>query len=142
MTDSNSQSEEETQEQDETQEYTPISTRQLKLHLKDTTPEMWKGEEEMWAKDEAMELMQRQLLMIAEHVWDNAAKKTEEDGRRTVKPTEVDRAFNEFIHPQALLQEAANKMESLRWQFIDVAKGSPILNYDSEEFEKAMENDE
>lgn len=117
-------------EEDEDNEgYGPIRSSNLKDYAKNQTPEMHEGEE-MWAKDEAISLLEQQLLEVARYVWTAAAEETRRDGRRTVKPNEIDTAFNKLLHPQNVLQEAANEMQTLRWRFLDVAKESPAINPD------------
>ncbi|KAA9410722.1 hypothetical protein EGO51_13225 [Haloarcula hispanica] len=110
----------------------PIKHAPLKSYVKSQTPEMWEGEE-MWANDEAIDMMQDQLLLVARLIWQQAAKDAHQDGYRTVGPDYIDDSFNEVMHPQNLLQEAANEMERLRWDFLDVAKQSPAIEYDKDE---------
>lgn len=117
------------EEDDEEEGYGPIRSSKLKDYAKSQTPEMYDGEE-MWANNEAIALLEQQLLEVARHVWTAAAEETRRDGRRTVKPNEIDTAFNELLHPQNVLQEAANEMQTLRWRFLDVAEESPAINPD------------
>lgn len=118
------------EEQDEEEEgYGPIRSSKLKKYSKDQTSKMYNGEE-MWANDEAIALLEQQLLEVARYVWTAAAEETWRDERRTVKPEEIDTAFNDLLHPQNVLQEAANEMQTLRWRFLDVAEGSPAINPD------------
>lgn len=119
----------EEEDEDEEEGYGPIRSSKLKDYAKNQTPEMYNGEE-MWANDEAIALLEQQLLEVARYVWTAAAEETWRDGRRTVKPNEIDTAFNELLHPQNVLQEAANEMQTLRWRFLDVAEESPAINPD------------
>jgi histone H3/H4 len=109
--------------------YGPIRSSKLKEYAKNQTPEMYDGEE-MWANEKAIALLEQQLLEVTRYVWRAAAEETWRDERRTVKPEEIDTAFNELLHPQNVLQEAANEMQTLRWRFLDVAEGSPAINPD------------
>lgn len=119
-----------TEEEDEEEGYGPIRSSKLKEYAKSQTPELYDGEE-MWANDEAIDLLEQQLLEVARYVWIAAAEETWRDGeRRTVKPEEIDKAFNDLLHPQNVLQEAANEMQTLRWRFLDVAEESPAINPD------------
>jgi histone H3/H4 len=119
----------EEENEDKEKGYGPIRSSKLKSYAKNQTSEMYDGEE-MWANDEAIALLEQQLLEVARYVWTAAAEETWRDGRRTVKPNEIDTAFNELLHPQNVLQEAANEMQTLRWRFLDVAEGSPAINPD------------
>lgn len=119
-----------TEEEDEEEGYGPIRSSKLKDYAKSQTRELYDGEE-MWANDEAIDLLEQQLLEVARYVWTAAAEETWRDGeRRTVKPEEIDKAFNDLLHPQNVLQEAANEMQILRWRFLDVAEESPAINPD------------
>lgn len=135
------------EEEDDEEGYGPIRSSKLKSYAKTQTPEMYNGEE-MWANDEAIALLEQQLLEVARYVWTAAAEETWKDDRRTVKPNEIDTAFNELLHPQNVLQEAANEMQTLRWRFLDVAEESPAINPndirrpDEEPEEEAGEEDE
>jgi len=117
------------EDEDEEEGYGPVRSSKLKDYAKNQTPEMYDGEE-MWANDEAIALLEQQLLEVARYVWTAAAEETWRNGRRTVKPEEIDTAFNELLHPQNVLQEAANEMQTLRWRFLDVAEESPAINPD------------
>jgi histone H3/H4 len=132
-------------EEGEEEGYGPIRSSKLKDYTKNQTPEMYDGDE-MWANDEAIALLEQQLLEVARYVWTAAAEETRRDGRRTVKPNEIDTAFNALLHPQNVLQEAANEMQTLRWRFLDVAEESPAINPDeirrpSEEPDKESEKE-
>ena len=138
----------EEEQDDEQKGYGPIRTSKLKEYAKEQTSEMYDGEE-MWANDEAIELLEQQLLEVTQYVWTAAAEETWRDGqRRTVKPEEIDKAFNDLLHPQNVLQEAANEMKTLRWRFLDVAETSPAINPediprpDQEQVEEASEESE
>jgi hypothetical protein len=118
--------------------YGPIRTENLKQHLKEQTPEMYDGEE-MWASEEGMEEMEKRLLAIASNVWVEAAKETEEDNRRVVQQNEINNAFNNLLESHNLLMNAANKMEKLRWEFLDVAEESPMVDFEEERKQKEDE---
>lgn len=116
--------------EEEEEGYGPIRTSKLKKYAKKQTPELYDGEE-MWANGDAIALLEQQLLEVARYVWIAAAEETWRDNeRRTVKPEEIDKAFNDLLHPQNVLQEAANEMQTLRWRFLDVAEESPAINPD------------
>jgi histone H3/H4 len=107
----------------------PIKHAPLKNYSKQLTPELWEGEE-MWASDESIEELEDSLLEVARAVWKDAAQRALEDERRTVRPGDVNEAYEEFKHPHKLLQQAANDMEKLRWRFLDTAAESPLITQD------------
>ena len=101
----------------------------LEDHLKEQTSEM-KGGEGMWKASGSMDLMEERLIEIAEYVWVDAARRTDRDDRRKVKPKEIDDAFDNLLSAQNLLMRAANEMRDLRWRFMDLAEESPAIDFD------------
>ncbi|WP_254545387.1 hypothetical protein [Halomarina pelagica] len=126
---------------DEGSSYGPIRTGTLKTELKAETAEMHDGEE-MWVGDPAMQFMEKRLIEIARYVWMEAAVQTHRDDRRIVQPSEIDDAFSNLLEPHNLLMEAANEMERLRYDFIDLAEGSPAIEFNEEREELEEREDE
>lgn len=118
--------------------YGPIRTGSLEDYVKKETDEMYKGGM-MWANDDAIDLLEQQLLEVAKYVWVEAAEQTWKDDRRIVQPEEVDQAFNDLILPQNILLEAANEMKRIRWEFLDIAEQSPAISIDKEKEEDRPE---
>jgi histone H3/H4 len=107
----------------------PMKSAPLKAYSKSRTPEMWDGEE-MWASDDAVDELESALLEVTEAVWSEAARNAFSDDRRTVTEGDIRLAYNQFIHPHNLLNQAATEMETLRWKFLDVASESPMVDQD------------
>lgn len=117
---------------DEESGHGPIRSGNLEDHLKKQTSEM-KGGEGMWKGDGSMDLMEERLIEIAEHVWEDAARRTDRDGRKTVQPDEIRDSFEDLLVAKNLLLEASTTMKTLRWEFMDVAEQSPAIEFDEDQ---------
>lgn len=99
-------------------EHNPISTAPFKEFLRDQTDKR--------VGTDASDRLNRQLLGVAQCVWKRAGELAEEQDYKTIQEQHVKTAYDEFVQPQAVLMDAADKIDSAHDQVIEQAERTPL----------------